>query len=118
DLDESKIGKDITTYKDCKNITDYIYLKIKEYFIFNYFIRALERSNSFITDNYEINIISNPDLFESDYIDKYLFYKNDYKYNSSLNSTQNHKNYDNILINIKKHLLANMKTISKYTHGN
>lgn len=117
-LDESKIGENIITYNDCKNITDYIYLKIKEYFIFNYFIRALERSNSFITDNYEVNIISNPDLFESDYIDKYLFYKNNYKYDSSLSSTQNHKNYDNILINIRKHLLANMKKISEYTHGN
>lgn len=118
DLDESKIGKDITTYNDCKSITDYIYLKIKEYFIFNYFIRALERSSRFITDNYEVNIVSNPNLFESDYIDKYLFYKNDYKYDSNLSSTQNHSNYDNILINIRKHLLANMKNISDYTHGN
>lgn len=117
-LDESKIGKDITTYNDCKSITDYIYLKIKEYFIFNYFIRALERSSRFITDNYEVNIVSNPNLFESDYIDKYLFYKNDYKYDSNLSSTQNHSNYDNILINIRKHLLANMKNISDYTHGN
>lgn len=117
-IDSSKIGEGISTYEDCKNIIDYIYLKIKEYFLSDYFIRALECFNSMPYNYKKEKIITNINFYESDFIDRYLFYKNGYNYDSTLNSTENHEKQNNTLINLKKHLVADMKEIFVYSHKN
>lgn len=108
-IDSSNIGMNISSYTDCKNIIDYIYLKIKEYFLSDYFIRAIEYFNTLPYTYNKEAMITNINFFESDYIDRYLFYKNDYVYNPKLNSTKNHKINNNELKSIKKHLVSDMK---------
>lgn len=116
-IDSSNIGMNISSYTDCKNIIDYIYLKIKEYFLSDYFIRAIEYFNTLPYTYNKEAMITNINFFESDYIDRYLFYKNDYVYNPKFNSTKNHKINNNELKSIKKHLVSDMKKISDYSHG-
>lgn len=115
--DDKKIGKEVLSYADCKNIVDYVYLKIKEYFLSEYFIRALECFNTLPYNDKNKKIVANRSFFESVYVDCYLFWKNGYEYDLNLNSAQNHAQIDNVLKNIKKHLVNDMKKISNYTHG-